>query len=105
MVRLYNDGRLWARRLPIVHGLNRVATHPFNVGYDFNHGGVKYTQTFCRTRLQNYWLTEYKVDGFRLIYPKGFQPQDKVTGDNVTLGLNTDPSRNQNLEGIIYDRN
>lgn len=50
--------------------LNAEARHPFNVGYDFNHESV-YTQAFVE-RVTQYWLTEYKVDGFRFDLSKGF---------------------------------
>ena len=49
---------------------NRDATHPFNVGYDFNHESP-YTKAFVDT-VCNYWLSEYHVDGFRFDLSKGF---------------------------------
>jgi hypothetical protein len=50
--------------------LNVEATHPFNVGYDFNHESVA-TQTFVN-RVTSYWLEEYNIDGFRFDLSKGF---------------------------------
>lgn len=50
--------------------LNVFATHPFNVGYDFNHQAFG-TQTWVK-RVMKYWLEEYKVDGFRFDLSKGF---------------------------------
>lgn len=50
--------------------LNVFATHPFNVGYDFNHQASA-TQTWIK-RVIKYWLEEYKVDGFRFDLSKGF---------------------------------
>lgn len=49
---------------------NRDATHPFNVGYDFNHESL-YTQDFVDT-VCSYWLKEYHFDGFRFDLSKGF---------------------------------
>ncbi|MGV6832780.1 MAG: alpha-amylase family glycosyl hydrolase, partial [bacterium] len=49
---------------------NQDATHPYNVGYDFNHES-SYTKTYVKQTLQ-YWLTEFKVDGFRFDLSKGF---------------------------------
>jgi len=46
MVRLYNDGDYGAPT-PDSPWFNRVATHPFNVGYDFNHES-KVHADFCR---------------------------------------------------------
>lgn len=49
---------------------NEKATHPYSVFFDFNHES-HYTQAFfddvCR-----FWLTEYKIDGFRFDLTKGF---------------------------------
>lgn len=50
--------------------LNVAATHPFNVGYDFNHESEA-TKFFVK-KVMRYWLTEYKLDGFRFDLSKGF---------------------------------
>lgn len=49
---------------------NTVPTHPFNVGYDFNHESVA-TQEFVQ-RVLTYWLEEFHIDGFRFDLSKGF---------------------------------
>jgi glycosidase len=49
---------------------NRDATHPYSVGYDFNHESP-YTKDFVDT-VCSYWLKEYHVDGFRFDLSKGF---------------------------------
>ncbi|SMD45587.1 Por secretion system C-terminal sorting domain-containing protein [Aquiflexum balticum DSM 16537] len=87
-VRLYNDGDYGA---PTEDNpwLNRVAKHPFNVGYDFNHESA-YTKAFVDS-VNNYWLTEYKVDGYRFDLSKGFTQVN--SGDNVALWGQRDPSR------------
>ena len=77
-VRLYNDGDYGAPTLDNPW-LNRVPKHPFNVGYDFNHESP-YTKAFVDS-VNNYWLTEYKVDGFRFDLSKGFTQTN--SGDNV----------------------
>ncbi|MFC3414904.1 alpha-amylase family glycosyl hydrolase [Algoriphagus hitonicola] len=88
MVRLYNDGDYGA---PTEDNpwFNRVAKHPFNVGYDFNHES-EYTREFVDS-VNNYWLTEYKVDGFRFDLSKGFTQVN--SGDNVNFWSQYDPSR------------
>ena len=48
---------------------NVVAKHPFNVYNDLNHDHPK-TREYFRDMLQ-FWLTEYKVDGFRFDLAKG----------------------------------
>ncbi len=49
---------------------NPDATHPFSVGYDFNHES-QYTKNFVDT-VCSYWLKEYHFDGFRFDLSKGF---------------------------------
>lgn len=49
---------------------NRDAKHPFNVGYDFNHQSPA-TRRYVDQVIQ-YWLSEYRVDGFRFDLSKGF---------------------------------
>jgi hypothetical protein len=87
-VRLYNDGDYGAPTLDNPW-LNRVAKHPFNVGYDFNHES-SYTKAFVDS-VNNYWLTEYKVDGFRFDLSKGFTQTN--SGDNVGFFGEYDPTR------------
>lgn len=50
--------------------LNVEATHPFNVGYDFNHES-SYTRQWVKDVVE-YWTTEYRVDGYRFDLSKGF---------------------------------
>lgn len=49
---------------------NVNATHPFNVGYDYDHSKPA-VQEFVKRNLQ-YWVEEYKIDGFRFDLSKGF---------------------------------
>ncbi|TGE08854.1 T9SS type A sorting domain-containing protein [Hymenobacter fodinae] len=72
MVQMYFDGDKPAANNP---WFNRDATHPFNVGYDFNHESA-YTKYFSK-RVMEYWLKEYNIDGYRFDLSKGFT--QKVT--------------------------
>jgi 1,4-alpha-glucan branching enzyme len=47
-----------------------VTTHPYNVGFQFNHD-VPATRYFV-SRVVNHWLNDYKIDGFRFDLSKGF---------------------------------
>ncbi len=50
---------------------NQVCPHePYCWGYDFNHQSI-HTQDFI-DRVNAFWLTEFKVDGFRFDFTKGF---------------------------------
>src|SRR5574338_340678 len=50
--------------------LNPTARHPFNVFNDFNHESSA-TKYFV-DRVNEYWLTKFKFDGFRFDLSKGF---------------------------------
>lgn len=73
--------------------LNPDAKHPYNVGYDFNHESSS-TKDYVK-RCLNYWLTEYKVDGFRFDLSKGFT-QNPSNESNFS---NYDASRIAILKG------
>ena len=49
---------------------NQEATHPYSIGYDFNHESTN-TRELVKDVL-SYWMTEYKIDGFRFDLSKGF---------------------------------
>ena len=76
--------------------LNVTATHPYSVFNDFNHNSV--ATKYLVTRSLNFWLDEYKVDGFRFDLAKGFSQ----TITNTTTVENYDASRLANLN-YYYD--
>lgn len=57
-----------------------TARHPFNVGYDMNHGSAATNYFF--SRVVEHWLTEYKMDGFRFDLSKGFTTTNYCTTTN-----------------------
>nr|WP_121269390.1 alpha-amylase family glycosyl hydrolase [Pedobacter schmidteae] len=81
MVQLYFD-QPSARPLAISPWFNtRSDTHPFNVGYDFNHESAA-TKTFSKN-VMKFWMQEYKIDGFRFDLSKGFT--QKVSADDASF--------------------
>jgi hypothetical protein len=64
---MYWDGAKPAANNP---WFNQYPKHDFNVGYDFNHESAA-TQTFVH-RVIDFWLKNYKIDGFRWDLAKGF---------------------------------
>jgi 1,4-alpha-glucan branching enzyme len=58
--------------------LNQTATHPFSVFDDFNHESE--ATKYHVARFIRYWLSEYKLDGFRWDLSKGFT-QKNCGGD------------------------
>lgn len=88
LVQLYWDP-VNSRPSPESPYLNPVARHPFNVGYDFNHESAA-TKAWVKQTL-TYWITEFKVDGFRFDLSKGFTQFN--SGDNAGLMAQYDPGR------------
>lgn len=72
--------------------LNITAPHPYSVFNDFNHTSVA-TQYLVQRSL-DFWLNEYKVDGYRFDLAKGFTQ----TQTNTTTVENYDPARVANLK-------
>ncbi|MDW8300873.1 MAG: alpha-amylase family glycosyl hydrolase [Bacteroidia bacterium] len=68
---------------------NEVATHPFSVFQDFNHESM-YTRNFTK-RVVEYWIQEYKIDGYRYDLAKGLTQTN--TGSNVNAWNQYDASR------------
>jgi hypothetical protein len=68
---------------------NPTATHPFSVGYDYNHES-QFTQEFI-DRVLAYWVNDYHIDGYRFDLSKGFT--QKNTGENVSAWSAYDQSR------------
>ncbi len=88
LVRLWNEGD-YGKPTSDNPYLNVDAKHPYNVGYDFNHESSS-TQYF-RNRVAEYWITEYKIDGFRFDLSKGFTQTNNP--NNVGAWGNYDQSR------------
>ncbi|MDR1227387.1 MAG: T9SS type A sorting domain-containing protein [Prevotellaceae bacterium] len=74
---------------------NRDAKHPYNVGEDFNHSSP-HTQELVR-RVVEYWLQEYRIDGYRFDLSKGFTQN---YSDNIDSWSAYDESRVENWKRI-----
>ena len=72
--------------------MNPVAPHPYSVFNDFNHSFTGTKSYF--SRVLQYWITEFKVDGYRMDLAKGFT-QNSTTGEPAVS--NYDQSRVNNL--------
>jgi glycosidase len=95
LARLYWDS---ANNRPAANNpwLNPVARHPYNVFNDFNHESN--STKYYADRVNKYWITEYKVDGFRFDLSKGFTQTN--SGGNVDLWGQYDQSRINILKRI-----
>jgi hypothetical protein len=91
MVQMYFDANAGENGQPAASNpwFNQQATHPFSVGYDFNHESASTRQFF--KDVFNYWITEYKIDGFRIDLSKGLT--QKNTGNDIGAWSAYDQSR------------
>jgi len=85
MVQLYSSGGVPANN----PWYNTTPTHPYNVGYQFNHESAA-TKYFVKNVLK-FWMQEYKIDGFRFDLAKGFTQTN--SGTDVAAWGNYDASR------------
>ncbi|MGE4541267.1 MAG: alpha-amylase family glycosyl hydrolase [Bacteroidales bacterium] len=79
LVQLYFDANAGDYGQPTAENLwyNQECPHqPYCWGYDFNHES-EYTKAFI-DRVNRFWIEEFKVDGFRFDFTKGFS---NVVGD------------------------
>lgn len=76
MVRLYQQ----SGSLTNNPWFNITPTHPYNVGYDFNHESP-FTQQFTKDVIA-FWMEEFKVDGFRFDLSKGFTQKNSGTDES-----------------------
>ncbi len=85
MVQMYWDA---ANNRPAANNpwFNPAAKHAYNVGFDFNHESPA-TQYFV-DRVNEYWIKEYKFDGYRFDLSKGFTQNQTCdnNGGNCDVG-------------------
>src|SRR5690606_32243422 len=77
LAQLYMQGGVLQANNP---WFNVVPTHPFNVGYDFNHESPL-TKQFAKD-VMRYWIEEYKIDGYRFDLSKGFTQKNSGTAES-----------------------
>ncbi|RYY34012.1 MAG: hypothetical protein EOP46_14785, partial [Sphingobacteriaceae bacterium] len=88
MVRMYFDGAT-GKPTSTSPWFNVNPTHPFNVGFDFNHESPA-TRRFSKN-VMRHWLQEYHIDGYRFDLSKGFTQVNNP--DNVDAWSGYDASR------------
>jgi 1,4-alpha-glucan branching enzyme len=96
LLRLWQD-RETRKPLPNNPYCNVEPMHPFNVGTDLNHDSP-YVRDYCDITL-NYWLSEYKADGYRFDLSKGFTQTN--SGDNIGMWSSYDAGRVFNIQRMV----
>jgi len=90
-VRLYNDGEWGAptTQNPWYNTQSNFTNTEAQWGNDFNHESI-HTQKLV-DRINRYWVEEYKIDGFRFDFTKGFG--NNIKGSSDPWGSNYDADR------------
>jgi glycosidase len=76
-VKMYWDGSQPSTDSPF---FNQQATHPFSVFFDFNHESQA-TKSYVE-RANEFWIKEYKIDGYRFDLAKGFTQKPSINKSN-----------------------
>jgi glycosidase len=79
-VKMYWDGAQPSKDSPF---FNQQATHPYSVFFDFNHESQA-TKDYVN-RANEFWIKEYKIDGYRFDLAKGFT--QRQSGDDNQFRL------------------
>ncbi len=103
-VQLYFDGQKPTSQNPWFNVDHNFTNTDAQWGNDFNHES-EYTQQLVDS-INSYWMSEYKVDGFRFDFTKGFG--NNIKGPNDPWGSNYDADRVRLLKRMadeIWKRN
>ena len=105
LIRMWADGK-YGPPSAINPYANVIAKHPFNVFNDMNHESIAYQRYI--DRFNQYWLEEFKFDGYRFDLSKGFTQVDY--GNNTARWSSYDSSRVRLLKRMhdkirTYDSN
>ena len=98
MVRMYQKGSAVTEDNPWYNVKSNFANPDAQWGYDFNHESP-YTKAFVDS-VCSYWMKEYKIDGYRFDFTKGFSNTPYPGSNN--WGSAYDAARIKNLKRI-YD--
>ncbi len=82
------DGDGWGPPATDNPYMNTVAMHSYNVGEDINHS-TAISQYYVK-RIVQYWIEEYKIDGFRWDLTKGFTQNCTASDESCTNAYQQD---------------
>lgn len=93
-VQLYFDGSKPSAQNPWYNVQSNFTNPDAQWGYDFNHESLATRELV--DSIGSFWMSEYKIDGFRFDFTKGFSNNIKTSSD--TWGSLYDAQRVANLE-------
>lgn len=98
-VQLYFDGTKPTNQNPWYNQQSNFTNPSAQWGYDFNHESVATRQLV--DSINSFWMSEYKIDGFRFDFTKGFSNLVKDASDS--WGSKYDAQRVANLERMASE--
>jgi glycosidase len=103
-VQMYFEGGKPAANNPWYNQQSNFTNPDAQWGYDFDHESV-YTQELVDS-INSYWMSEYKVDGFRFDFTKGFSNNTKGSSDSWGSLYDADRIRLlKRMSDEIWERN
>ena len=97
-VQLYFEGGKPTSQNPWYNMQSNFTNPSAQWGYDFNHESLPTRQLV--DSINSFWMSEYKIDGFRFDFTKGFSNNIKDASD--TWGGKYDAQRIANLERMAH---
>jgi len=103
MVRMYQDEATYqpTANNPWYNQKSNFENPAAQWGYDFNHESI-YTRQFVDS-VCSYWMNEYKIDGFRFDFTKGFSNTHYPDSGDDSWGSPYDAARITNLKRIYTE--
>jgi len=98
-VQLYFDGSKPTAQNPWYNIQSNFTNPSLQFGYDFNHDSPASRQLV--DSINSFWMSEYKIDGFRYDFTKGFS--NNIKGASDYWGSNYDQQRVNNLERMAHE--
>ncbi|MEI7524867.1 MAG: alpha-amylase family glycosyl hydrolase [Mariniphaga sp.] len=99
LVQLYFDGSKPTVQNPWYNQKSNFANPSLQWGYDFNHDSPATRQLV--DSINSFWMSEYKIDGFRFDFTKGFSNTPRT--DPNDWGGSYDQARVDNLERMAHE--
>jgi pullulanase/glycogen debranching enzyme len=98
----YNNSSASTTNNPFYNDTHNFAEGGLQFGFDFNHEAT-ITQNYFKD-VMSYWIEEYKIDGYRLDFTKGFTNTQYGSGDYGSAYNQTRINRLKDYANYVWNR-
>jgi len=98
----YNNSNASTTNNPFYNDTHNFAEGGLQFGFDFNHEAT-ITQNYFKD-VMSYWIEEYKIDGYRLDFTKGFTNTQYNAGDYGSTYNQTRINRLKDYASYVWDK-